>query len=221
MKPSILSIALGLFMIVTIMPNQKALAEQGQQYLVTITNITQGQVITPPVVFSHDDTFQLFTLGEPALPELVVLAEDGGTGDLLDFLATSSGVYDFTAHSDVLPPGTSVTLDISTSSHLNQISAVGMLASTNDGFFAARGINLPAQRDRIVYAFAYDAGSETNSESCAYIPGPPCGNPNVRDTADAEGFVHIHGGIHGIGDLDPATYDWRNPVVEIRIERVR
>jgi hypothetical protein len=41
---------------------------------------------------------------------------------------------------------------------------------------------------------------------------------------DGEGYIHVHAGIHGIGGmdgLDPATFDWRNPVVEVTIERVR
>jgi len=39
---------------------------------------------------------------------------------------------------------------------------------------------------------------------------------------DGEGYIHIHAGIHGAGTgtLDPATYDWRNPVVEITITRI-
>ncbi len=59
-----------------------------------------------------------------------------------------------------------------------------------------------------------------NSEDCIYIPGPPCGNPGVRDTDGAEGFVHVHPGIHGIADLVPAAHDWRNPVALITIERI-
>jgi len=49
---------------------------------------------------------------------------------------------------------------------------------------------------------------------------PPCGNKFFRDTAGAEGFVHVHSGIHGIGDLDPETLDWHNPVAEVTIRRV-
>jgi len=41
----------------------------------------------------------------------------------------------------------------------------------------------------------------------------------VRVTDGAESFVHIHRGIHGTGDLDASTKDWRNPVARIRIER--
>jgi hypothetical protein len=67
---------------------------------------------------------------------------------------------------------------------------------------------------------AYDAGSEANNEDGDFIPGPPFGSGGVRDTEGAEGFVHIHSGVHGIADLDPAIYDWRNPTAEIRITRI-
>ena len=68
---------------------------------------------------------------------------------------------------------------------------------------------------------AYDSGSEANNELCAFIPGPPCNNPLIRATAGAEGFVHVHAGIHGIGTLDPAIHDWRNGVARIRITRMK
>ena len=29
---------------------------------------------------------------------------------------------------------------------------------------------------------AWDAGTEFNNELCGFIPGPPCGNPLIRDT---------------------------------------
>jgi hypothetical protein len=43
----------------------------------------------------------------------------------------------------------------------------------------------------------------------------------VRDTTGAEGYVHIHSGIHGIGDLEPAQADWNNPVAIVKIQRVK
>ncbi|MDX1764306.1 MAG: hypothetical protein R3231_08300, partial [bacterium] len=69
-------------------------------------------------------------------------------------------------------------------------------------------------------AVAYDAGSEANTESCDYIPGPPCGSHVHDDANDPEGYIHVHAGIHGIGDLVEANMDWRNPVVEIKIRRL-
>ena len=194
--------------------------ENGQRFAVTITNITRGQVITPPVVISHNDNFKLFILGSPAIPELAALAEDGPTAPLLGFLATRPDVYDFAASAGPLLPGNSVTLEISSPGDFRYISAAGMLATTNDAFFAIRGVRVPKKGQRAVEAEAYDAGSEANNESCEFIPGPPCGSAGVRATEGAEGYVHIHSGIHGIGDLVPAVQDWRNPVGEILIRRI-
>jgi hypothetical protein len=39
-------------------------------------------------------------------------------------------------------------------------------------------------------------------------------------TTGAEGFVHVHAGIHGIKDLVPARDDWRNPVARIEVRRL-
>jgi hypothetical protein len=41
---------------------------------------------------------------------------------------------------------------------------------------------------------------------------------------NGENYIHIHAGIHGIGGLDglvASTHDWRDPVVELTIERIR
>ena len=63
------------------------------------------------------------------------------------------------------------------------------------------------------------AGTETNNELCSHIPGPACGGDtgNMQD-GPGEGFIHVHRGFHGVGDvLSEAGYDWRNPVAEVYI----
>ncbi len=195
-----------------------SLAQEGLQFSVTITNITGGQVITPPVVINHSKDFELFALGSAASAELVTLAEDGITTALTGFLATQTSVFDYTAASAALMPGESVTLMVNAAwGGFNYISAVGMLATTNDAFFAIRGVKAYTFWEKTTYADAYDAGSEANSEACEHIPGPPCGNAEVRNTTGAEGYVHVHAGIHGIGDLVAADNDWSNPVAEVII----
>ena len=71
-------------------------------------------------------------------------------------------------------------------------------------------------------ASTYDAGSEVNNESCAYIPGPPCSptSGNARATVGAEGFITIHGGIKGGSDLNPAHLDWRDATSIVSITRI-
>ena len=190
-------------------------------YKVTITNITRGQILSPPVVISHNSNFQLFNLGEPATMELAYLAEDANTEPLTDFLKTQSSVFNFTVGEGVILPGDSATVEIKTKSGFRLVSAAAMLVTTNDAFMSVRGVYARSGETTVVNATAYDAGSEDNSEDCAYIPGPPCGNGGVRDTDGAEGYVYIHSGIHGIGGLDPAEFDWLNPVATIKIERVK
>jgi hypothetical protein len=55
-----------------------------------------------------------------------------------------------------------------------------MLVTTNDGFYGANAVQVPRHGSRVVYSVAWDAGTEENNESCAFVPGPPCGNPLMR-----------------------------------------
>jgi len=187
-------------------------------YYVTITNLTGGQVFSPPIVFTHNGGVSLFEAGEPASDQLFPLAEDGDTGPLAAALAADPRVFNTVATSDFVPPGTSVTLEITARGRFRYLSAASMLVSTNDAFFAVQNVRVTPWGSRSKTGGAYDAGSEYNSEICDFIPGPPCGNPGVRDEDQAEGFVYVHSGIHGTGDLDPAAADWRNPVVRITVE---
>lgn len=193
----------------------------GRRYGVTITNLTRGQVITPPVVIVHNEDFRLFTLGDPAIPELAALAEDGDTGPLLGLLPTVPSVWRTAVALGPLMPGASVTVEVPVRRDFPYLSVAGMLASSNDAFFAVRGETVPAVGERTVEADAYDAGSEGNRESCEHIPGPPCGHAFIRNPEGAEGYVHVHAGIHGIGGLAPEEFDWRNPVAEVVIAPIR
>ena len=221
MKKYISTIIMSLFVLVAVVVTvniAQAHDHEGKSVEVTITNITKGQIITPPVIISHNNHFSLITLGEPASPGVVELAEDGVTTQLISEISTNPAVFYYTESTVPLLPGESVTLTVNVQHRYRQISAIGMLAVTNDAFFAVRGVGVKKKGEQTVHASAYDAGSENNSESCDYIPG--CGSPFVRDTDEAEGFVHVHSGIHGIGDLAPETLDWHNPVAEITIKRV-
>jgi hypothetical protein len=82
-------------------------------------------------------------------------------------------------------------------------------------------VSLPKGFDAATYfAAAYDAGSETNDESCSTVPGPACGGAALSPEDDGEGFVHIHNGVHGIGGLVASVHDWRNPAARVVIMRV-
>jgi hypothetical protein len=200
---------------------QKGLYRDGRRYKVTVTNLTRGQVITPPVAIVHDDAYRLFDLGSPAIPELAALAEDGNAAPLRALLETDPSVLGTEMASSPVMPGATSIFEVTVHGPYRFLTVAGMLATSNDAFFAVRGESIPAAGVRTVEAEAYDAGSEANLELCRDVPGPPCGNGGVRHTDGAEGYVHVHAGIHGIGDLVPAQHDWRNPVTEVRIEPVR
>ncbi len=193
-------------------------AQAQATYQVTITNLTRGQVITPPVLLSHGSDFELFTEGMPARGRLVTLAESGSPDHLAEKFQNHPQVFDFVAGSNVIFPGNSLTLELSADSSHPYFTAVGMLAQTNDAFFGLNSALLPEDGEMVFFAPALDAGSEANNENSAYIPGPPFGG-SERSAANSENFVHIHAGIQGIGDLAPETYDWRNPVVKITVVR--
>jgi hypothetical protein len=196
-----------------------AAAAQGVTYRITVTNLTPSQILSPPVVVAHGIGLSLFTPGSPASHELAVLAEDGDTAPLEAMLAMHPDVASF-AVGEGIPPGASTTVEVQSHGRLVFLSMVSMLVTTNDGFAGLRLHDLRGGHWlREVLVEAWDAGSEANNEDCDFIPGPPCGNPMVRDTAGAEGFVGIHPGIRGIGDLAPEVWDWKNPVALVRIAR--
>ncbi len=196
-------------------------AAMAKTFDVTITNLTKGQIISPPVVAAHDPDIAIFQVGAAAADELAALAEDAAADGLIALLESVGA--DVEQAGSGIPPGGRVTIRIEATGVNRVISAVGMLVTTNDAFFGLNSVR-PRGRSTTFRVPAYDAGSEANNEDCAFIPGPPCGNAGVRDSDDAEGFVHIHNGVHGIaealGGLVPSRDDWRNPVAQITVTRV-
>ena len=189
-----------------------------QQYSVTITNVTKGQRISAPLVWSHNAMVTFFEVGMPASQALQSSAEAGNPGLLATVFVRSSDVDDVVRSIEgLLTPGDSVTLTVEAGGAFNLISFVSMLNPTNDAFVAVQGMKIPkAGKSRVAYVPAYDAGSEINDELCASIPGGFCDGEG-RSREDGEGFVHVHAGIRGVGDLDPEQYDWRNPVARVEI----
>ena len=188
----------------------------------SITNLTRGQILSPVFIARHgEDAGPLYTLGHPASESLAKMAEDADASGLLadwtpegkDYISEAMVV---THNGGPILPGATVTMSFEVTDGNHLVSFASMLVTTNDAFIWASGLDISTPR--IINLNAYDSGSEANSESCAYIPGPPCGN-HVKDEADAEGYVHVHAGIHGGegSDLDPAMHDWRNPVARLTI----
>ena len=69
-------------------------ATKSQMYEVTITNLTPGQPLTPPLLVTHSENAGFFTPGEMASDELQQLAENGNAEPLVEMLQGKTGVLD-------------------------------------------------------------------------------------------------------------------------------
>lgn len=195
-----------------------AIADDMKTYRVTITNGTQHHVITPPLIVTHRAKYQLFQVGQPASEGLATLAETGNNLPLLSEVESARGVYDVVAATGGILYGQSASFEISASKN-SRLSLAGMLATTNDGYTALNSIALP-KKTATHFAYVYDAGSESNNESCAYIPGPPCAGNSGNNSDDGEGYISLHNGVHGGGDLNSKHLDWRGPVAIVTVSRI-
>ena len=199
-----------------------AAAGGGPSYHVTITNLTHSINFTPILVASQRRAVPIFGLGSPASDELTAIAEGGDTTLLEAALNADQRVVDVQNSGGLLAPGASVTVIVDAGHGARHISLASMLLPTNDGFIALDSVGAPRHGSRTIYIPGYDAGTEPNDESCLNIPGPTCGGMGLSpgENPDDEGYVHVHRGIHGIGDLNVSVYDWRNPVARVTITRV-
>lgn len=201
-----------------------AQASGSSDYYVTITNLTNAVIFTPILVTSHRRSIDFFEPGAPASDDLSTIAESGDVGPMTTTLNADRDVVDVQNSGGLLPPGQSVTVIIDGKRGARYASVASMMLPTNDGFIGLSNAELPKRGSVTYYSPGYDAGSEANDELCINIPGgADCagvgGSPGENE--GDEGYVHIHRGIHGIGDLTAAVYDWRNPTARITISRVR
>jgi hypothetical protein len=204
---------------------QGALADDGghhgwAHYEITIQNATFGQPIAPSLLVVHYPGFSLFEVGGTATPGLEALAESGNSQARADELAGADGVAAvYVTEGGPTPPGGAATADIYAPRQARYLSAAAMLGITDDAFYAVRNVRLPVVGSIKVEADAYDAGTEVNTETAADVAGL-----GGAGSVDENGFIHVHPGVHGVGGaggLDPAVHDWRNPVVELTIRRVK
>jgi hypothetical protein len=205
-------------------------------YEVTITNLTTGQPLTPPVVATHRRSVIVFEVGEPASFGVKEIAENGNTTPLADELAANKKVHQVLTVSAGTPPpllpGQSLTFQITADRPAKFLSFVSMLICTNDGFTGVDGLRLPkwVGESVIEYTDGYDAGTEINTEDfadivppCPVLTGVPSSDPGtgVSNPALAQnGVIEHHPGIQGGNDLLPAVHGWADPVARITVTRI-
>ena len=203
--------------------SSSVLANGYASYHVTITNLTNSITFTPILVASQRRVVSIYELGSPASDDLAAIAEAGDIGPLATTLNGNQRVVDVQNSGGLLLPGKSVTVVVSAAHGARRISIASMMLPTNDGFIALDSVKVPRHGSATFFSPGFDAGSEPNDELCANIPGPTCDGMGLSpgEDDDDEGYVHIHRGMHGIGDLAADVYDWRNPVARITVTRVR
>jgi hypothetical protein len=184
-----------------------------KMYDITVTNLTDKQVLSPPIFATHKPTIHMWQLGERASEELRQIAEEGKNAAMaVKFQNTSTNVQALPDSQHIMP-GQSVVIHIKAADG-DVLSGAMMLAQTNDGFtgldnFALSGAASTQQ------ANAYDAGTEENTEKASDVPGDPF-KGMARAPTTPQQTITKHPGIAGNADLTP-DFDWTDPVARITI----
>ena len=240
-KTSVLAMTaiVAMLAVVSVVGIPESSAAKTKMYEVTITNLTPGQPITPPLLVTHAKDAGFFTVGEMANNGIQQLAENGNPEPLVEMLQGKSGIVDIVQGTVPLIPANdpgntglshSETFVVSSEGNMRYLSFASMLVCTNDGFAGIDSVKLPIKQ-LTIYAEAYDARTEINTEDFADMV-PPCQGA-IGVTSDDEGtgasnpaivedgVVIPHPGIMGGEDLLENVHAWGNPVVKIDIVRMK
>jgi len=199
---------------------------------VTVTNLTNGQPMSPVAVIAHQTGYAIFTVGAAATAGLETLAEGGDNSALIAEADADAQVTTSASGAAPIGPAGSetITVDVLQSNlpGLN-ISVSTMLVNTND---AITGLNGASVADMMAgeslswRTIAYDSGTEANTEAAAHIPGPAGGGEGFNaardDLADR---VAMHTGVVSQDDGFAASdltgqHRFDNPVAQVSIERI-
>jgi hypothetical protein len=190
-----------------------------RRWQVTVENLTPAgsQPLSPPLVVVHSQRADVWSVGTIANHGVAAIAEDADNAPLEEVLPDVPGVATvFTVAGGPIPSGGSRSFEVETRGRSARLSLLTMLVNTNDAFTGLDSVRVHG-KGAVIETMAYDAGSERNNELAGFIPGPCCNNPFVRDPEGA--LIRPHDGITGVGDLDPAVYDWPEPAARITITR--
>ncbi|WP_462174897.1 spondin domain-containing protein [Pseudoalteromonas gelatinilytica] len=195
------------------------------EFTVQVTNLTNAQPLSPIAAIAHSEGM-LWQIGEPASAALELMAEGGDNSELLatDFAMASSSAE------SPLPPGEQVTLMLSTEQLDSlKISLATMLVNTNDAFTGLNAIDvssLAVNESLSRTSFAYDAGTEANSEAQGTIPGPADSGEGYNEMRDDINRIAMHPGVVSQDDgltnsVLTSQHKFDNPVARITITRTQ
>lgn len=188
---------------------------------ISVTNQAYQQPFGPFFVMTHNSMENpLFKVGQNATEELAFLAENGDPSMLVNAYNSSTNVGYLGAVTEGVPfvGGETLTFMVPFDMNYPYLSIASMAINTNDCFVALNGVKIEA--GAVHQGPGYDSGSEENNELCNSIPGPACADIATTNevSGNGEGFVHIHRGFFGVGDLSASGYDWRNPMMRVEMK---
>jgi hypothetical protein len=194
-------------------------------YSITLTNLTYAQPLSPIAIALHGDA-KMWQVGQSASVALEKLAEGGDNADLI---ALASNMATTTSEGPV-PPGASVTLDITTTEpSATYLTVATMLVNTNDAFSGLTGIDistLTLNQQKSWQLNVYDAGTEQNNEAIGTIPGPADGGVGYDATRNDIDLVSYHSGVVSKDDglsssVLTQAHRFDNPAVKLTITRTK
>ncbi|MFT6985822.1 MAG: hypothetical protein ACJAT7_001642 [Psychromonas sp.] len=191
-------------------------------YEVTLMNITQGQIFSPPALMTHAVDMKLWQTGETASLALESLAEGGDTSQLIAL----NGIQQSQVSSTAVTPGDTITwtLEVAQGAPLS-VSLATMLINTNDGFTGFTDMDLSALALGDSYQkmlMVYDAGTEMNDEVA--LPGSGGEAFNASRIGDVN-RVYAHAGVLTENELTGsvllAEHKFDNPAGKLIIKRMQ
>jgi hypothetical protein len=196
------------------------------EFTITFSNLTAGQPLSPLSVIAFEDEAP-WAFGTTASVGLEMLAESGANEE---YLAFESALATVSADAAIGPgETTSVTLSTEALETLN-LSFAAMLGNTNDAFTGLSSLDVSslAVGDSLTSTtFAYDAGTEANTETADTVPGPAANGEGFNETRDdTADVITMHPGIVSNQDglstsVLSADYKFDNPVSKIVVTRTQ
>ena len=204
-------------------------------YKVSISNLTNGQPMTPVAVVLHTSGYNAWTLGATASSGLEKLAEGGDTTDFISEAAANMNVLSTNvAGSAPFGPGSVETVNLTATYNSGlKLSLAAMLANTNDAYTGLTSVDIGALTvgdSMTMMSHVFDAGTEADTESAGTFPGPANtvdmddkGYSSTRN--DAHDFITVHPGVITKDDGLSASvlteaHRWNGVAAKIVIERI-
>ncbi|MDH3325330.1 MAG: spondin domain-containing protein [Gammaproteobacteria bacterium] len=204
-------------------------------YKVTVSNLTNGQPMTPVAIVVHKSGYDAWTLGGMASIGLEKLAEGGDTADFITEASANMNVSTTdVAGATPFGPGSSVMVEVKANySNDLKLSLASMLANTNDAFtglLSADIGSLAIGESMTMMSHVFDAGTESNTEASGTLAGPAdestaASKAYSATRDDLHDFVSVHAGVVTMDDglttsiLDE-SHRWNGVAAKIMVERL-